>query len=279
MKSLLDNSLIRSTIWRLGRKLSMWARRELLQAPSMNGEYWLLEQIANSPSFSNPIFIDIGSHLGGWSSFAQALIMKRHAKSLGHVYAFEPSPDSYECLSQKFKSSEIVSVEKLALSNETGIRNFFIYGKMFGINSLTETADAIGSERIYSQRLDEFLVQRQIEQVVFVKSDAEGHDFNIICGANDMFRQGRIEVWQFEYNFRWLSEKRCLKDVFEFIADKPYRLGKLYNKGIEIYENWHPELERFFEANYVLIKRGSEFESLSKTMHFNCNNVLVYSQE
>ena len=146
---------------------------------------------------------------------------------------------------------------------------------MVGINTLTETVDAISIEQIYSQRLDDFLAQRKIEQVVFVKSDAEGHNFNIICGATDMFEQGRVEVWQFEYNHRWFAEKRHLKDVFEFIADKPYRLGKLYNNGIEIYDNWHPELERFFEANYVLIKWGSEFESLCKTVRFNRNNVLV----
>ena len=146
---------------------------------------------------------------------------------------------------------------------------------MVGINSLSEMDDATSIEQIYTQKFDNFLAQRQIEKVVFVKSDAEGHDFNIICGASDMFERGRVEVWQFEYNHRWLAEKRHLKDVFEFIADKPYRLGKLHNNGIEIYDKWHPELERFFEANYVLIKRGSEFESLCKPVSFNCNNVLV----
>ena len=275
MKTLLDNSVARSMIWRLGRKLYAWGRRELPQDPSVNGEYWLLEQITRSSSFLKPIFIDIGSHLGDWSSCAQTLIMKSNAKSFGHVYAFEPSTDSYASLSQRFKSSKIVSVEKVALSDKSGIRNFFICGTMVGINSLSEMGDVISIEQTYSQRLDDFLVYQRIEQVVFVKSDSEGHDFNIICGATDLFEQGRVEVWQFEYNHRWIAEKRYLKDVFEFIADKPYRLGKLYNNGIEIYDSWHPELERFFEANYVLIKRGSEFESLCKTVRFNCNNVLV----
>lgn len=275
MNALIDNSVARSMIWRLGRKLYSWARRDLPQEPSLNGEYWLLEQITRSSSFLKPVFIDIGSHLGEWSSCAQILLTISHAKSFGHIYAFEPSTALYESLSERFKSSEIVSVEKLALSDKSGIRNLFICDTMGGINSLSETVDAIGIEQIYSQRLDDFLAQRQIEQVVFVKSDAEGHDLNIICGATDLFEQGRVEVWQFEYNHRWLAEKRHLKDVFEFIAEKPYRLGKLYNNGIEIYDNWHPELERFFEANYVLIKRGSEFESLCKTVHFNCNNVLV----
>lgn len=146
---------------------------------------------------------------------------------------------------------------------------------MSGINSLSTNSNAISAEQISCQRLDDFLSQRQIDKVVFVKSDAEGHDFNIICGAANLFQKGLVEVWQFEYNHRWLEERRQLKDVFEFIADKPYCLGKLHNNGIEIYDQWHPELERFFEANYVLVKRGSEFESLCKPIHFNSNNVLV----
>lgn len=275
MKALLDNSAARSMIWRLGRKLYTWARHDLPRDPSLNGEYWLLEQITRKTSFLDPIFIDIGSHLGNWSSHAQALIMRENSKSFGHIYAFEPSTDSYTSLSERFKSSEIVSVEKLALSDKSGIRNFFIFGRMFGINSLTENSAVIATEQIYSQKLDDFLAQQQIDKVVFVKSDAEGHDFNIICGASNLFKKGLVEAWQFEYNHRWLAERRQLKDVFEFIADKPYRLGKLHNNGIEIYDNWHPELERFFEANYVLIKRGSELESLCKSVRFNCNNVLV----
>ena len=275
MNALLDNSVARSIIWRLGRKLYTWARRDLPQEPYLNGEYWLLEQITQSSSFIKPIFIDIGSHLGNWSSRAQILITKSQAKTFGHVYAFEPSFDSYTFLCERFKSSEIVSVVKLALSDKSDIRSLFIFGKMCGINSLSKNSDAIGTEQVNCERLDDFLSQRQIKKIVFVKSDAEGHDFNIICGAANLFQKGLVEVWQFEYNHRWISEKRHLKDVFDFIADKPYRLGKLYKNGIEVYDKWHPELERFFEANYVLIKRGSEFEGLCKPMHFNCHNVLV----
>jgi len=275
MNALLDNSAVRSIIWRLGRKLYTWARRDLPRDPSMNGEYWLLEQIANDPSFLKPIFIDIGSHLGNWSSYAEAQIIKGHSNSLGYVYAFEPAIFLHAALSERFKSSEIVSVEKLALSDKSGMRNFFVYGAIAGINSLSKTDAAASIELTYSQRLDDFLSQRQIDKVTFVKSDTEGHDFNVILGATDLFARGCVEVWQFEYNHRWLAEKRHLKDVFEFIADKPYRLGKLYNNGIEIYDEWHPESERFFEANYVLIKRGSKFESLCKPVIFNCNNVLV----
>jgi FkbM family methyltransferase len=210
--------------WRLGRKLYAWSRREVSKKPSLNGEYWLLKQIISTTSVSMPVFIDIGSHLGDWSNYAETLITENGSESSGYIYAFEPATDSYGFLSERFKSSEVVSLEKFALSDKSGMKDFFVFGKMVGINSLSETVDAINIEHVYTQRLDEFLVQRRIEQVVFVKSDAEGHDFNIICGAANMFEQGRVEVWQFEYNHRWIAEKRYLKDVFEFIADKPEKL-------------------------------------------------------
>ncbi len=89
-----------------------------------------------------------------------------------------------------------------------------------------------------------------------------------------MFRQGRVDVWQFEYNHRWLAGRAQLRDVFDFIADKPYRLGKLHADGIEVYEQWHPELERFFEANYVLIRHGSVLERVCSRVRFNHRNVL-----
>ena len=133
-------------------------------------------------------------------------------------------------------------------------------------------------ERVDCMRVDDYLAQRQISHVVLVKSDTEGHDFNVLQGAADFFRRACVDVWQFEYNHRWLAGRAQLKDVFDFVADKPYRLGKLYGNGIETYEQWHPELERFFEANYVLVRRGSEFEKLCSPVRFNHKNVLVPTQ-
>jgi FkbM family methyltransferase len=275
MKGLQDNSMVRSISWRLGRKLYCWARRELSKKPSLNGEYWLLEQIIINTCISKPVFIDIGAYRGEWSSYAETLLAKRGPNSSGNIYAFEPATDSYAFLSERFKSSKFITCEKLALSDKSCKKNFYTYGKLAGINSLSKTVDAINIEQIYAEQLDDFLARRKIDQVVFVKSDAEGHDLNIILGSIAMFEQGRVEVWQFEYNHRWLSERFQLKDVFNFIVDKPYRLGKLYGDGIEIYDNWHPELERYFEANYVLIRRGSQFERLCKNIRFDCNNVLT----
>jgi hypothetical protein len=66
-------------------------------------------------------------------------------------------------------------------------------------------------------------------------------------------RGGNAGVVQFEYNHRWILSRAYLKDVFDLIENTPYRLAKVCSSSLDIYAEWHPELERFFETNYALV--------------------------
>ena len=66
----------------------------------------------------------------------------------------------------------------------------------------------------------------------------------------------RVSVLQFEYNHCWIYARRCLKDVFDFASDTCYILGKVTPTHVEIYDEWHPELDRFFEGNYLLVHQN-----------------------
>ena len=263
----------RSIIWRISRKLYCWARREVSLNSEANGEHWLLAQVINRTPVPYPIFLDIGSHYGDWSDRAQELI--RDAGKFGRVHAFEPSADSYAYISGRFESNELVVTSRLGLSNKTGKYDLFVLSKMAGVNSLFPVDGAVNVEQIDCMRLDDYLAQHQIVHIAMVKCDAEGNDLNIILGAIDLFKQGRVDVWQFEYNHRWHAANARLKDVFDFIADKPYWVGKLFANGIETYDKWHPELERFFEANYVLINKECHLKTSCAHMRFNYRNVLT----
>jgi FkbM family methyltransferase len=190
------------------------------------------------------------------------------------VYAFEPTSTTFAYLSERFKGSELVSMNRMALSDQSGEREFFVVGNMVGTDSLLRI-DGAAMEHVPALRLDDYLAEERIDQVLFAKSDTEGHDLSVLRGAVETLRHGRVDVWQFEYNHRWVGDRSFLRDVFDFIADKPYLLGKLYGNGIEVYDNWHPELERFFESNYVLIRKGSRYENLCSRVHFNKRNVLM----
>lgn len=263
---------IRQLAWRIGRRLYCWARRDAPNNPSTNGEYWLLEKLLGRQHATTPILMDIGANQGDWTARACGILNR--LRQPGQVYAFEPTASTYAHLTNRFAAEDRVRLNKIALSEWNGEADFYVVGELAGTNSLHSVHGAV-AERVQTQRVDDFLALTGLEEVLFVKCDTEGHDLSVIRGAENSLRQGLIEVWQFEYNHRWVANHSLLKDVFDFIEDKPYRLGKLYSGGIEIYDRWHPELERYFEANYVLVCKRSSIDKLCLPMSFDSSNVLA----
>jgi FkbM family methyltransferase len=271
-KVMMNSPTIRSFIWRLGRKLYRWARRENSSEPCTNGEYWLLAQVIAEDSTNAPVLMDIGAHLGNWTERATSLLQSSNIA--GHVHAFEPTSSSFAYLSERFKGNDRIRTNKIALSDQSGEGVLFVVGNLVGTNSLLRIDGSL-TENVVTLRFDEYMAERNINHVLFVKCDAEGYDLKILTGAKETLRHGQVDVWQFEYNHRWIDGGSFLKDVFDFIADKPYQVGKLYGNGIEIYDKWHPELDRFFESNYVLVRKGSRIEKLCTQVYFNYRNVLM----
>jgi hypothetical protein len=151
---------------------------------------------------------------------------------------------------------------------------FFSSGEGAGTNSLSSVFGA-SNEIVRVTTIDQFLESRALEAVSMIKIDAEGFDCLVLGGARRTLTTGTAEVIQFEYNWRWLVNNRSLRDVFELIAGTPYSLNKLLPASLECYSQWHPELDRFFEANYALIRTDSALNRLAAVVRFNNSNVPV----
>jgi FkbM family methyltransferase len=262
-------SALRAFAWRLGRKLYRWGRRDVANDPASNGEYWLLDHaVASDP---HGTFVDIGANVGDWS--ARALERVRGARGRGSILAFEPTASTFAHLSRRFASDGAqVALKRVALSDRAGEAEFHVVGDLAGTNSLN-AAPGSRVEIVSTQRLDDALAAAGIERVTLVKSDTEGHDMPVLLGAERLLAGGRIDAWQFEYNHRWLAGRWSLGSVFDFISGKPYVLGKLVGEGIETYAQWHQELERYFEGNYVLVRKDGAFQRLCRPMRFDASNV------
>lgn len=272
MDILVNTPSLRSLTWRIARKLYCIARRDIGNAPETNGEYWLLAQVLATNSTEPTILFDIGANKGDWSH--RALKCLTREKFASRVYAFEPTASTFAHLRQRFADDARLTAQRIALSDRSREIDLFVVGDLAGTNSLYD-ADGARREKVGAMKFDQFLLQKGIDRVRFVKSDTEGHDLNVLRGAEESLRQGKVDIWQFEYNHRWINGRAVLKDVFDLVEDKPYRIGKLYGNGVETFERWHPELDRYFEANYVLVRNGSGFERLCNRVRFDARNVLV----
>lgn len=259
---------VRPLLWRIGRKLYCVGRGEGKNDPRVNGEYWLLKLLIGQLS-SNAILLDVGSNRGDWT--AEALTIGDIGMSM-RVHAFEPSAATRAMLVKRLGREGSVMIHPYAFSDSEGESLFYCNADGSGTNSLSASSGQ-NAEHVSLKTIDGFLAKEGIETISMVKIDTEGFDFLVMKGAERMLTEGRCEVVQFEYNWRWLLNHASLRDVFAFIADKPYRLGKLVGSSIEFYEEWHFELDRYFENNYVLVKNGSPLQSLGRTFFFLPSNI------
>ena len=126
---------------------------------------------------------------------------------------------------------------------------------MSGVLHLVEDARRADTTiEVERTTLTDFCRQRGIGHVNLVKSDTEGHDLSVLRGARELLAAGRVDLLQFEYNHTWVFSRAFLKDVFELVEGLPYRVARIRPNSIEILDGWHPELDRFFHANYLLVR-------------------------
>jgi len=186
-------------------------------------------------------------------------------------------PSTLEILRKKVGVRINVRFEQVALSSSIGTAPMYVTGSGAGTNSLHAQAEQAEQAviEIRTTTAYQFCLDHKIDNIHLVKCDTEGHDAEVIVGALPLLQDGRIAVLQFEYNFRWILSRHYLKDIFDAIDGLKYKLGKVCNDHIEIYPNWHFELDRFFESNYVLIREDALSWFDVRVCHFDESNVLT----
>lgn len=257
------NSRLRSLKWRLGRKLYMSARGEPNNnLPASSGEVYVQKSVISGAKDTSCLTVfDIGANRGQWSlQFASILPDSRRVSDAIAHHVFEPTPKSRELTQQRLKDIghlDFVSLHDVALSDEVGEAKFAIWNDTAGTNTLRfderQAQDAKYIITVPLQTLDSFANANGVDHIHLAKVDTEGNDARVISGAKSLLAAEAIDVMQFEYNHRWIDARAYLKDAFSAIIGTPYMLCRVMPNSLEFFEAWHPELERFFEANYVLV--------------------------
>lgn len=133
------------------------------------------------------IFIDVGANIGYFSAVGAGLIGKK-----GEVHCFEPVPhffkrllilqkmnDEYKFFLNYFALGEIPGVYELEAtpSDSSFVPNY--------INPKLSKGKFKGAVR----RLDDYLFERNIENIALIKIDVEGYEFPVLKGLSRYFEQ------------------------------------------------------------------------------------------
>jgi len=255
---LLVRVLPRPLAWRLGRAIYIRARGDHDNTQLHDQERflqgWALTHLGVGEVFRA---VDAGANVGKWTEtlMAEAAAQNRAVES----HAFEPTPATFAVLSERIAtcvSPRQATAFNVALGKEPGRHRLYLDGDTAGTNSLHASAQAgvQPSVEVEVLTLDAHLESWGVPRVHLLKIDTEGHDVEVLQGATKALAAGRIDLVQFEYNFRWVFSRHFLKDVFDLAEAHGYRVGRCLDGEIVFFDGWNPELERFFECNLILMK-------------------------
>jgi FkbM family methyltransferase len=235
----------------------------------VNGEYllqgaWAQSRAAKASATAGETLeiADVGANVGAWSAHLIGDLGRAGVEAY-RIRAFEPAPVQRAALASLCRMAieeARLTVDPRGVAAAPGQASFSVISATSGANALVSQNGAAAGDQaveIDVTTLDATCAEENIHRLHLVKVDTEGNDFNVILGARGLFDREAIEILQFEYNWRWVAFGRMLSDVFAFLSDRPYRLGRLCPDGVEFYDDWHPELERFIETNYVIAHRDA----------------------
>lgn len=234
----------------------MASRQEIGNDISDNGEATLIRQSLAAHRRIAPgqpyRAFDVGANLGEWTA---ELAQVAGNDVDWHVDLFEPISGSFRHVSQLFGDNPRIHCHQMAVSSHIGTAEMVVVGETSGTNHLSTTHDSSGrTVTVTLTTLEAQLAAQGIDQVDLIKVDTEGHDIEILRSIRPLLDRGAIGILQFEYNWRWLANKGSLYEVFQLINGTGYHLARIYPEGPAIFPEWNAEMDRYFEANYALIR-------------------------
>jgi len=214
-------------------------------------------QIIPSLVQSGDTAIDIGANAGLY-----AVLLSRLCGQTGHVWAFEPVPDTYWRLRETLvlnRCENVVPVQS-AICEAPGCVKMNLFEQQFAEwNSLAgmsmHAADGTQifprqSVDVVANSLDSFCEEEHIDHINFLKVDVEGFELAVFRGAQRLLRDHRIDYICFEISREPLKnagvESRMVFEALELHGYRTYRFDQNLAKFQGPIEDTSALWENFF---------------------------------
>lgn len=190
---------------------------------------WLnsMEKIFSAKNF---VFYDIGANVGIYSLYLAAINNKCS------IYSFEPESSNYFTLNANIHANSFNNIKPslIALSSESSFSDLHVSIFESGAGAAALDDDykhtihkSIHKQSIYKTSLDDLVNDRYFKFPNFIKIDVDGHELEIISGAQKVLLDSRLKGLIIEYEYS------CESDKQKFIKDI-----SLYGFQLQLESNW-----------------------------------------
>lgn len=189
-----------------------------------NGEEVFINNLMHSfdEKEGKKVVFDIGANIGEYSQ----MIKDKSDKIDIEVHLFEPTKSCFNVVSKKFGNKKNTVLNNFGVSDSNSTANIYYDKEQSGLASLYQrnldnyNLKLDQSEEITLRRLDEYIEERKIKHIDFVKIDIEGHELRAFEGFGKYLDGKFIDYIQFEYGGANLDSHTSLMEVYKFLKNK-----------------------------------------------------------
>jgi FkbM family methyltransferase len=204
---------------------------QLLRSNEMPfGHDWCIDIthfVRNSGRYEVTTCFDVGANLG---QTAERLV---RAFPEADTYSFEPVPDTFAQLKQNVSASRQVSPFNLGMSDrvqECSMRLADASGR-----NRVDSEPQDGGVTVQLSTLDNFCEMQKIDRINLLKIDVEGHEMQVLRGAEGMLDQRRIDFVVCECDFfpRPDEPHGDFYELVPFLQSQGFRIVSFYTGGVD----------------------------------------------
>lgn len=197
------------------------------------------------------VVCDVGANVGGWASVVLGVCGDR-----ADVHCFEPAPDSFAELEQRYRNVPRVHTWNLGLSDRGGHAHLFADSRVSTVASLyagsLETAGRRPATKttVSLATLDQFCESESIARIDLLKIDVEGAELAVLRGAQRLLEQRRIRFVQFEFGYPAIHAGTHIRSFYDVLPE--FDMYRVAPRGLIALGSYRPSLENFVSTtNYL----------------------------
>lgn len=195
--------------------------KKLITKSHYDDEFAAIDKLVKS----GDVVFDVGANAGVMSVYISHLVGQT-----GRVRAFEPVGETYYLLKENLTLNrcENTQAENIALDSENGFKIMHCFEKnnsewnSFGapnFGGVTPSQEI----KIQTITIDEYARKNNIERINFLKIDVEGFEREVLKGARQLLKQGRIDYISFEISKIPITAAGIVpREIFDLLAQENY---------------------------------------------------------
>tara|TARA_R110001592_G_scaffold124003_9_gene332582 strand:- start:263 stop:883 length:621 start_codon:yes stop_codon:yes gene_type:complete len=178
----------------------------------------------------NSVVFEIGGHTG---VFTEQIYNKFRC----HIYVFEPDPQCFEILKNKFSGFDKINLFNFALGSENEIKFFYIYGRDGESSSefIREQSDNHKEIVVNFKKFSNVLQTLGIEQIDLCSINIEGGEYSLLEHVIASGYQKKIKNLQVQFHDDCVQNAIQKRDIIRNELSITHHLD--YNYDF-VWENW-----------------------------------------